>query len=181
MPSNGSDSAAQDIPTILYGGVSQTHDFWRMTGGKGLGIMSPFSEGDIPFTPKTLPFIELGKKLGIPLQQHVQISYADIYHFKAAIEKAGGTDNMDKLIKAMEEVETVYSLGRMKYETQRIKPFFHSRRMVDPKNPYHMYPGVWMESVAQFQNDGKISWVVDEKMKAVPGGYIPPAKLRTMK
>lgn len=176
-----SDSAAQNIPTILYGGVSQTHDFWRMTGGKALGLMSPFSEGDIPFTPKTLSFIELGKKLGIPLQQHVHIAYADIYHFKAAIEKAGGTDDIGKLIKAMEEVETVYSLGRMKYQTQRIKPFFRSRRMVDPKNPYHMYPGTWMESVAQFQSDGKISWVVDEKMKAVPGGYIPPAKLRTMK
>jgi hypothetical protein len=53
--------------------------------------------------------------------------------------------------------------------------------MVDPKNPYKMYPGTWMESVAQFQNDGKISWVVAEKMKAIPGSYIPPAKLRTMK
>ena len=73
---------------------------WRMTGGKALGMITGFYEGDIPYTEKTLPFIALGKKLGIPLQIHVQIAYADIYHFKAAIEKAGGTDNMENLIKA---------------------------------------------------------------------------------
>jgi hypothetical protein len=104
------DSAARNIPTVLYGGVAQTHDFWRMTGGKGMGCISMFCEGDIPYTEKTLPFIALGKKLGIPLQIHVHIAYADIYHFKAAIEKAGGTDNMDNLIKAMEDVETGYYL-----------------------------------------------------------------------
>jgi len=176
-----SDSAAQDIPTVLYGGVAQTQDFWRMTGGKGLGCISMFCEGDIPYTEKTLPFIALGKKLGIPLQIHVHIAYADIYHFKAAIEKAGGTEDMGKLIKGMEEVETVYSLGKMKYQTKRIKPFFHSRIMCDPENPYKIYPGYWPLFQAQYQKDGKAAWVIDENGKIVPGGYIPPAKLRTMK
>jgi len=176
------DSAAQDIPSVMYGGVAQTHDFWRMTGGKGLGIMSPFYEGDIPFTPKTLPFIELGKKLGIPLQIHVQIAYADIYHIKAAIEKAGGTDDNEKLIKAMEEVETIYSLGKMKYEIRRIKPYFHSRVLANPYDPYKFdSPNIFLLNIAQFQKDGKISWVVNEKAQVVQGGYIPPAKLRTMK
>ena len=176
------DSAAQDIPSVMYGGVAQTHDYWRMTGGKGLGIMSSFYEGNIPFTPKTLPFIELGKKLGIPLQIHVQISYADIYHIKAAIEKAGGTDENEKLIKAMEEVETIYSLGKMKYETRRIKPYFHSRVLADPYNPYKMVsPDIFLLNIAQFQNDGKISWVINEKSQVVPGGYVPPAKLRAKK
>jgi ABC-type branched-subunit amino acid transport system substrate-binding protein len=172
------DSAAQNIPTYLYGGVAQTHDYWRMTGGKALGMISGFYEGDIPYTPKTLPFIALGKKLGIPLQIHVHIAYADIYHFKAAIEKAGGTDDNAKLIKAMEDVETIYSLGKMKYQTQRIKPFFHSRVLCDPKNPYYMYPGYYLLAIAQFQKDGKIAWVVDENGKALPQNYIPPANLR---
>jgi len=176
-----SDSAAQDIPTVLYGGVAQTQDFWRMTGGKGLGCISMFCEGDIPYTEKTLPFIALGKKLGIPLQIHVHIAYADIYHFKAAIEKAGGTEDMGKLIKGMEGVETVYSLGKMKYQTKRIKPFFHSRIMCDPENPYKIYPGYWPLFQAQYQKDGKAAWVIDENGKIVPGGYIPPAKLRSMK
>jgi len=123
----------------------------------------------------------MGKKLGIPLQIHVHISYADIYHFKAAIEKAKGTDDINKLIKAMEEVETVYSLGKMKFETRRIKPYFHSRVLVDPNNPYQMYPGVFLLNIAQFQNDGKISWVINEKSQVVPGGYVPPAQLRAKK
>jgi ABC-type branched-subunit amino acid transport system substrate-binding protein len=172
------DSAAQKIPTYLYGGVAQTHDYWRMTGGKSLGMITGFYEGDIAYTPKTLPFIALGKKLGIPLQIHVQIAYADIYHFKAAIEKAGGTDNMENLIKAMEDVETVYSLGKMKYETRRIKPYFHSRVLCDPNNPYYMYPGTYMLPIAQFQKEGKIAWLVDENGKALPKNYIPPQKLR---
>jgi branched-chain amino acid transport system substrate-binding protein len=172
------DSAAKDIPTILYGGVAQTHDYWRMTGGKALGILSNFYEGDIAFNNKTLPFIALAKKLNIPAQIHVHIAYSDIYHFKAAIEKAGGTDNIEKLIKAMEEVESTYSLGKMKYETRRIKPFFHSRMMTDPNNPYNAYPGMFFINMAQYQKDGKISWIVNEKGNAVPGGYIPPAQLR---
>jgi ABC-type branched-subunit amino acid transport system substrate-binding protein len=172
------DSAAQKIPTYLYGGVAQTHDYWRMTGGKSLGMITGFYEGDIPYTEKTLPFIALGKKLGIPLQIHVQIAYADIYHFKAAIEKAGGTDDIEKLIKAMEEVESVYSLGKMKYETRRIKPYFHSRVLCDPNNPYYMYPGTYMLPIAQFQKDSKIAWLVDENGKAIPKNYIPPDKLR---
>jgi len=172
------DSAAKNIPTYLYGGVAQTHDYWRMTGGKSLGMITGFYEGDIPYTEKTLPFIALGKKLGIPLQIHVHIAYADIYHFKAAIEKAGGVEDKEKLIKAMEEVETVYSLGKMKYETRRIKPFFHSRVLCDPNNPYSMYPGYYLLAIAQFQKEGKIAWVVDENGKALPQNYIPPANLR---
>jgi ABC-type branched-subunit amino acid transport system substrate-binding protein len=176
-----SDSAAKNIPTVLYGGVAQTHDFWRMTGGKGLGIVSSFYEGDIPFTEKTLPFIALGKKLGIPLQIHVHIAYADIYHFKAAIERAGGTDDVEKLIKAMEEIETIYSLGKMKYETHRIKPYFHSRILCDPSNPYYMYPGVFLIGLAQFQKEGEVRFITGN-----PGfekyvnakNYIPPAQLR---
>ena len=175
------DSAAKNIPTILYGGVAQTHDFWRMTGGKALGILSPFYEPEIPFTPKTIPFVELGKRLEIPLQIHVHISYADIYHFKAAIEKAGGTDDNEKLIKAMEEVETVYSLGKMKYQTQRIKPFFHSRVLCDPNNPYYMYQDVYLLDVAQFQKEGKISYLAINpgfEKYASPKNYISPANLR---
>jgi len=40
------------------------------------------------------------------MQIHVHIAYADIYHFKAAIEKAKGTNDIKKLIKSMENVET---------------------------------------------------------------------------
>ena len=50
--------------------------------------------------------------------------------------------------------------------------------MCDPKNPYHMYPGYYLLAIAQFQKEGKISWVVDENGKALPKNYIAPEKLR---
>jgi len=42
------------------------------------------------------------KTANIPTQIHVHLAYADIYFFKEVIEKAGGTDNIDRLIRAME-------------------------------------------------------------------------------
>jgi len=181
------DSAAKDIPVCLYGGVAQTHAFWQMTGGKALGVVSSFTEGDIPLTEKSVPLITKTKKLGIPMQIHVHIAYADIYHFKAAIEKAGGTDDINKLIKAMEEVETTYSLGKMKYETKKVKPFYHSRVRVDPNDPLNTtYAGYYYQPIVQFQKDGKIVYLwgsCKENEKALkkyvnPKNYMPPAKLR---
>ncbi len=100
------DSAAKNIYVSFYGGVSQTHAFWPMTGGKALGTLSSFFDLDtIPLTSKTMPLMEKAAKRNIPMQLHVHIAYADIYQFKAAIEKAGGTDNVPKLIKAMENVD----------------------------------------------------------------------------
>jgi hypothetical protein len=74
----------------------------------------------------------------------------------------GGSLMPPEVIKAMEDVETVYSLGKMKYQTKRIKPFFHSRIMCDPENPWKIYPGYWPLFQAQYQKDGKTAWVLDE-------------------
>jgi ABC-type branched-subunit amino acid transport system substrate-binding protein len=152
------DSAARDIQVNLYGGVAQTKDFWRMTGGKALGIVSSYTDlDDVPLTEKTIPLVKKAHARKIPMQIHVHIAYADIYFFKAAIEKAGGTGDIKKLIKAMEEVEITYSLGKVKYETQKIKPFYHSRKRVDPKDPYKTYPGYFYQLIAQFQEGGKVA------------------------
>jgi ABC-type branched-subunit amino acid transport system substrate-binding protein len=154
------DSAAKDIPVMLYGGVAQTKDYWRMTGGKALGIISGYTDLDtIPLTSKTIPLVKKAHKRNIPMQIHVHIAYADIYHFKAAIEKARGTSDIKRLIKAMESVETTYSLGKMKYETKKVKPYYHSRMRVDPNSPYKTYPGYYLQIVVQFQKDGKIAYL----------------------
>jgi len=181
-----SDSAAKNIYVSLYGGVAQTRAFWSMTGGKALGIMSSFFDLDVPITSKTLPLMEKAVKRNIPMQLHVHIAYADIYHFKAAIEKAGGTDDVGKLIKAMEDVETEYSLGKMKYQTQKIKPIYHSRMRVDPSNPWKTYPGYFYQLLVQFQEGGKIAYLNEscpENVKAMskfinPKAVKTPAQLR---
>jgi ABC-type branched-subunit amino acid transport system substrate-binding protein len=156
------DSAAKNIYVSFYGGVAQTHAFWAMTGGKALGTMSSFTDLETtPMTSKTMPLMEKAAKRNIPMQIHVHIAYADIYHFKAAIEKAGGTDDIQKLIKAMEDVTTEYSLGKMKYETKKIKPFYHSRMRVDPNNPWKTYPGYYYQLIVQFQENGKIAFLYE--------------------
>lgn len=180
------DSAAKDIYVSLYGGVGQTRAFWSMTGGKALGIFTSFTDLDIPLTSKTLPLMEKAIKRNIPMQIHVHIAYADIYHFKAAIEAAGGTNDVKKLIKAMEEVETEYSLGKMKYETQKVKPFYHSRVRVNPKDPWKSIPGYFYQPLIQFQEGGKIAYLnasCPENEKAMakfinPKAVKTPAQLR---
>jgi ABC-type branched-subunit amino acid transport system substrate-binding protein len=181
------DSSAKDIPVCFDGGVAMTAKFWDMTGGKALGVVSIFTDLDtVPLTPVTMPLVKKARERGIPMQLHVHLAYADIYHFKAAIEKAKGTSNIKKLIKGMEDAETVYSLGKMKYQTQKIKPFYHSTMRVDPKNPYKTYPGRFLILQAQFQNNGKIVYISDsstENEKATQKywnskNYKTPAELR---
>jgi len=183
------DSAARDIPTSLYGGVSQTDDFWKLTGGKALGMISSYGESMLPLTEKNIPLVKKMKAHNIPGQQHVHLAYADIYFIKKVIEKAGGVDDMDKLINAMETTETTYSLGKMAYETKKIKPYFHSKIRVDPADPSHKtYPGVFIQPMVEWQNDGKVGYMggscpenkaFAEKIgMGKPENYVFPAELR---
>ena len=184
-----SDSAARNIPVSVYGGVSQTQDFWKLTGGKCLGMMSSYGEAMLPLTEKTIPFVKMAKEHNIPAQQHVHLAYADIYFIKKVIETAGGIDDIDKLIKAMETTETTYSLGKMAYEQKRVKPFFHSKVRVDPADPSHKtYPGVFLQPMMQWQNDGTVAYLggscpenkaFGEKIgMGKPSNYVMPAELR---
>ena len=186
------DSAARNIPASLYGGISQTQDFWRLTGGKCLGMLGSFGEARLPLTEKTIPFLDLAKAHNIPAQQHIHLAYADIYFIKKAIEAAGGVDDLDKLIKAMETTELVYSLGTMAYEQKRVKPFFHSRVRVDPADPSRKtYPGVFLQPIGQWQNDGTFVFTgcscpeneeLGEKIGMGSGkDYVYPAELRKRK
>jgi len=182
-----SDSAAKDIAVHLYGGVSQTQNFWKMTGGKGLGIVTGYTDlSTTPITPQTIPLVKKANMRGIPMQQHVHLAYADIQHFKNAVEYAKGTADMKKLIKGMEEVTTPYSLGKMKYQTQKIKPFYHSLMRVDPNDPYKTYPGQFFQPEAQFQKNGQVVIISEScpenekllKKYLHPEAYKTPAELR---
>lgn len=168
------DSAVRDVPSHLYGGVAQTSDFWQLTGGKALGIVSSYFEGDIPYTEKTLPLIAKAKRHKIPLQLHVHLAYADIYHMKAAIEKAGGVDDIDKLITAFSEVKTTYSLGREEIETRKIRPFIHCRKTCDPYDPFTMLKGQFMLPLGQYHHNGKIKFIAATTEEDVYNGYVDP-------
>ncbi len=120
-----------------------------MTVRMGSGIISSFTDGEIFLTDQTIPFVKKMHERKIPTQIHVHLAYADIYFIKKVIENAGGTGDIDKLIRAMETSETTYSLGKMAYETKKVKPFFHSKVRVDPNDPMNTtYPGVYIQPMA---------------------------------
>ncbi|MCX7982507.1 MAG: ABC transporter substrate-binding protein [Syntrophales bacterium] len=181
------DSAARDIPIFLYGGVSMTNAYWQMTGGKALGALSCYTDLiDMPVTPQTIPLVKKAHERNIPMQIHVHLAYADIYHFKDAVEKAKGIDDLKKLIKAMEDVVTPYSLGKFKYQTQKVKPFYHSRMKVNPLEPYKSYPGHYYLPIGQYQHGGKMVFLHEicpenepvMKKFVRPELYKKPAELR---
>jgi hypothetical protein len=86
----------------------------------------------------------------------------------------------------MEEATTPYSLGKMKYQTQKIKPFYHSLIKVDPKNPFYTYPGYFFQPIVQYQENGKVVIISESgpdnerilKKFIHPEAYKTPAELR---
>jgi hypothetical protein len=58
------------------------------------------------------------------------------------------------------------------------KPYFYSRIMCDPENPYHQYPEYWTQAQAQYQKDGKVVYISGHDGKPIPNAYIPVSQLR---
>ncbi len=169
------DSPAKDIQLYLYGGVNQTHDFWQMTGGKALGVLTASYE--TPITDKTMTFVNKARARGIPVQMHVICAYDDVYLFKKAVEMAGGTDDMDKLITAFETAEIEGHIGPVKVDMAKVPGFFHSRVTADPNNPKKMLPNGMKIGMAQFQQNGEMVPLYPEKFAQLDK-YKTPAELR---
>ncbi len=169
------DSPAKDIQLYLYGGVGQTHDFWQMTGGKALGVLTASYE--TPITEKTMPFVDKARARGIPTQMHVHCAYDDVYLFKKAVEVAGGTDDIDKLIAAYETSEIEGPIGPCKVEMTKLPGFFHSRVAADPNNPRKLADNGMRIAMAQFQANGEMVPMYPEKYAQLDK-YKTPAELR---
>ncbi|MCX6001999.1 MAG: ABC transporter substrate-binding protein [Chloroflexi bacterium] len=170
------DSPAKDIQLYLYGGVAQTHDFWQMTGGKANGVLTASYE--TPITDVNMAFVKKANARGIPVQMHVACAYDDVYLFKAAVEKAGGTADMDKLIAAFETTTLKGGvLGDERVEMTKVPGFFHSRVCADPANPTKLIPGAMGIGMAQYQLNGEMVPMYPEKY-AQPDKYQTPAALR---
>lgn len=181
------ESPAKDIPLALYGGIHQNSKaYWAVTGGTALGVTGVIGDYKYPFTKVTVPFVEKCEANNIAIQWQPHFSYATVYHLKKAIEKAGGTDDINRVIKAMTEVETEFGLGVLKFESQRIKPFYHSRVMADPKDPFKAIPGMFAYVIGQYQLNGEWvplwqpSWSVGYPKLHQPTKYKSPAELRKM-
>ncbi|MEM0203971.1 MAG: ABC transporter substrate-binding protein [Archaeoglobaceae archaeon] len=147
------ESGAKNIPLALFGGPNQWGVFYKLTGGKALGVLTMlYDTADVPpVSSKTKEVVKKLNALGLGVDMSVHYYYSEVYRVKEAIEKAGSLD-MDKVIKAMEELEFEHTSVPTKYA------FFGY------KNPnFHSYTGGYV-LVAQFQCNGKPAWITPPEL-----------------
>ncbi|MDI9610783.1 MAG: ABC transporter substrate-binding protein [Archaeoglobales archaeon] len=173
-------SSARNIPIAFFGGTAQWINAWSLTGGASLGtIVMTYDYEDIPLANSNAGVII--KKLherGISLDTSTHYAYSEMLRVKEAMEKVGNPDDIDKVIKAIEELEFKnHTIHRAEYI------FFGYQ------NPnFHSYTG-GPTMIAQFQCGGKPVYIVpsdvlakggyvEESEKVQPDAYKSPAELR---
>jgi len=153
MSKQWAESGAKNIPIGFFGGPNQWGIFYNLTGGKALGSMSIFYDTpDVPpVSEKTREMVKKLNSLGLAVDMSVHYYYSEIYRVKEAIEKVGSLE-MDKVIKAMEELQFEHTAVPSKYA------YFGY------KNPnFHSYTGGYV-LVAQFQCGGKPVWITPSEL-----------------
>lgn len=180
------DSSAKDIPLILTGGIGQSHVFWGMTGGKSLGVIVQMWEDDInAITPTFVPLVKKAMSKNIPVQFHVLVAYNDIYLMKKAIETAGGTDDINKIITALETVKIDGVYGPFGYWGLKKEPWFHSGVITNPDKVTEFYFPTGHCPYTQIQGQASDKYILlqsqegeMQKKFAHPELYKTPAQLR---
>ena len=154
-------SSAKNIPIYFWGGLAGMPQAWKMTEGKVAGILVGSSLVKVAITPKTIPFMDNminQYKTGPIFGSHT--TYDTLYGFKKAVEKAGGTGNIEAIIKQLEQVNEVAVLGTIGW---------------DPKLHYNLAYPKYITPVVQWQKEEmKVIWPKQYKT----GQYISPADLR---
>ncbi|MCK9274518.1 MAG: ABC transporter substrate-binding protein [Syntrophales bacterium] len=162
-----SQSAAKDMDIVLASGAASSYaSFWQMTGGRCLGVTEVAPEITIPFTKQTKPFLEKLKKAGFGFTGGIPGAYDSPWIVKEAIEKAGSTENMEKVIKNIEEGEFQHGFWVWAFDGRH-----------EPKKGYPYFPLL----IGQFQEDGRYILVHPENLAKItnPGDqYVRVKDLR---
>jgi branched-chain amino acid transport system substrate-binding protein len=154
-------SSARNIPLNIWGGLAGMPQAWKMTEGKVNGVSVGSSLVRVSITPKTIPFMDtlIAKyKVGPIFGSHT--TYDSIFGFKKAVEKAGGTGDINALIKQLEQVEEVAVLGSIGWH---------------PKYHYNLPSPKYVTPIVQWQK-GEMQVIYPPKYKTAD--YQPPAVLR---
>lgn len=159
-------SSAKDIDLLFQAGACSYAAFPKMTGGQCLGIASCWPEIAIPFTEHSLPFLKKLRERKAGMMASVYGCYDSPWILKAAVEKVGGTKDVDAVIKALETVEIQRGFYKMKFDGRhdQVKGY-----------PYQPVP------IGQFQEDGTYVLVFPQELVKLtnPGGkYIRVKDLR---
>ena len=132
---------------------------WKMTEGKVAGGMVGSSMVKVAITPKTIPFMDNlvnHYKVGPIFGSHT--TYDTLYGFKKAIEKAGGTGNVDTID------QTIGTGGRSgRFGDHRLE----SEIPLQPPLPQVHYPYCAM---AKGGNEGHLSQGIQDRKLYFSGG-----------
>lgn len=180
------DSSAKDIQLITAGGIGQSHVFWGMTGGKSLGAVVMLWEDDVnEITPQMVPAVKKAMSRNIPIQFHVLAAYNDIYLMKKAIETAGGTGDVNKVINALETINIEGVYGTFGYWGLKKEPWFHSGVITNPDKVIEFYYPNSHCPYTQIQGSTSDKYILlqtqegdMQKKWAHPELYKTPAQLR---
>jgi ABC-type branched-subunit amino acid transport system substrate-binding protein len=177
-------SSARDItPIYWWGGPQHSKAFWKLTGGMALGSIGVYADHDIPITNKTIPFNQKCRAQGALIATTTATAYEDVYFMKAAIEKVGNTKDINAIIKELEGKTVIEGVSANKcyFTGERIAPFFHSREIVDPKNPMKHILNSYCFGFVQWLGDDKVTYVSSKAelpQWADYANYKKPADLR---
>lgn len=168
MTKQWAQSAAKDIPLLISGGAIQLPGAWSATGGSLLGLLVGMPSTEYKLTDKTIPYMRnIVKKTGTGGTYMGQSAYDTLYLVADGIKAAGGTGDTEKLIKALEQIESVATTGNVKFQ-----PGSHQALIGYP---------YYTAALAQWQgeNNAVILYPTEISTMNNPGkNYIPPKTLR---
>lgn len=123
--------AQKQVPIPMVGQSSQATSgtFWKDTNGAAAGVVtqSAAAEG-AELTPKTQPFMTLFSKTYGEPPPYTGFSTHDAVNIVAeAVKRAGGTDDPEKLVEALEKTDYVGTIGRVQFYGKD-EPYTHAMK-----------------------------------------------------
>lgn len=155
------DSPARNIPWFFWGGLAGMPMAWDMTDGTIAGGSIGSSFVRVPITEKTIPFMDnmIGKyKVGPIFGSHT--TYDTIFGYRKALEEAGGAKDINKVIKALENVRETAVLGTIGW---------------DPTYHYNIPYPEYITPIVQWQDGHMVPVYPDD---IATGSYKPLSDLR---
>jgi ABC-type branched-subunit amino acid transport system substrate-binding protein len=163
-------SSAKDIDMMIQGAAASFASFYKMTGGRALGVVSQQVEIPVPYTKDTLALVNRLKEKGVNIALGGGPgTYDSPWILKKIVEMVGNVKDVDKMIKTLEKTEVTHKFWTWAFNNRHDAKFGYP-----PYMPYVL---------GQFQKDGKfVAIFPPEVVKLVnPNGkFIKVKDLRKM-
>ena len=148
------ESAAKDIDLISFSGSSAYKNFMAMTDGNALGWITQFPEIDIPYTPKSIPFLNKLRAQGGGLMGSTYAAHDGPFIIKAAIEKVKNTKDISSIIKALETQEVKNAFWTWKFDKchDAVKGYPYFTWVYGQHQGSDKFVAVWPEPLRKLNN-----------------------------